>query len=202
MKHKIALVCGSPKDGESVTRLLLEKLAAQLDGAELTWIDLADTDGGDCRVLEDVQTVVLAFPLYFDSIPAHVLSWMQRIEQAVGGRAQCRVYALINCAMYEGGQCRWAAQSVSHWAARCGFQWGAALCVGGGPLLLQKKRRPLGRGLRSAVRQGVYTLAGQIQGRAEDIDQFLSPKLPRKVYQLGSTWVCRRIARQTSPKKQ
>lgn len=192
----ILLLSGSPKQADSATRMLLEALAAQLAGEHVRWFDLGLQGKEAAAALRTAQAAVLAFPLYFDSIPSHVLAWMRAAEAGAPAGSGCHVYALINCGFYEGSQCQWAAQSVQHWSAHCGLDWGQALGIGGGPMLLETGKS----GLPSPVTENLCTLAGQIRcsGAGEDI--FLSPRMSRMAYKLAGEWHWRKMARQNGLK--
>ena len=77
---EILLLCGSPKPGGSATRLLLEALAAQLAGERVRQFDLGAQGKEAAAALRTAQAAVLGVPLYFDSLPSHVLAWMRAAE--------------------------------------------------------------------------------------------------------------------------
>lgn len=192
----ILLLYGSPKRTDSATHMLLEALAGQLAGEKVHWFDLVMQGKEAAAALRTAQAAVLAFPLYFDSIPSHVLAWMRAAEAGASAGSGCHVYAVINCGFYEGSQCQWAAQSVQHWSAHCGLDWGQALGIGGGPMLLETAKS----GLSSVLTENLRALAGQIRcgGAGEDI--FLSPRISRTAYKLVGEWHWRKLARQNGLK--
>ena len=157
----ILLLYGSPKRTDSATHMLLEALAGQLAGEKVHWFDLVMQGKEAAAALRTAQAAVLAFPLYFDSIPSHVLAWMRAAEAGASAGSGCHVYAVINCGFYEGSQCQWAAQSVQHWSAHCGLDWGQALGIGGGPMLLETAKSGLAiLGVILAIRGAIQCFFG------------------------------------------
>jgi hypothetical protein len=82
---KVALINGSPKPGKGTSRKILEAVLTQLEPfAETVWIDTAvgKLPDGVCQTLASCDAAVLAFPLYVDGIPSHLLRVMKDVEMA------------------------------------------------------------------------------------------------------------------------
>ena len=86
--------------------------------------------------LADAQTVVFALPLYVDSIPSHVLRFLEKME------AYCKenglhlnVYCIANNGFIEGKQNEPLMQAFEHFCSRAGLFWGGGVGIGGGVML-------------------------------------------------------------------
>ncbi len=86
--------------------------------------------------LTDAQAVVFCLPLYVDSIPSHVLRFMEKAE------AYCRdndlklsVYCVANNGFIEGRQNEPLMQTFENFCSRAGLSWGGGVGIGGGVML-------------------------------------------------------------------
>ena len=106
--------------GEKVT----EKLRTPADHARIL------------EQLQDAQAAVFCLPLYVDSVPSHVLRFMEEME------AYCRehslrlsVYCIANNGFIEGRQNEPLMQCFEHFCGRAGLTWGGGVGIGGGVML-------------------------------------------------------------------
>ena len=80
---KISIINGSPKPGKSTTELMIEYLIPFISDNMVSvyhinrtnWDKIQFAEIGSCDVL------IFAFPLYVDSIPAHMLSFLIELEK-------------------------------------------------------------------------------------------------------------------------
>ena len=63
--------------------------------------------------LQSFDTIVLSFPLYFDALPSHLLSFLLQWEKERKRAAvKVNLYVIVNCGFFEGKQNRYALQVV------------------------------------------------------------------------------------------
>lgn len=86
--------------------------------------------------LSDAQAVVFCVPLYVDSVPSHVLRFLEKME------ACCRengstlsVYCIANNGFIEGSQNEPLMRTFEHFCSRAGLKWGGGVGIGGGVML-------------------------------------------------------------------
>lgn len=169
----IAFLNGSPKAAGSTTEkllLLLQECLADetiisLSARTLTFDNLADC-----------ETLVIAFPLYVDGLPSHLLRYLEAYAAACP-KAK-RVYALAHCGFYEGKQCHLALEMVAHFCAhtRMTYAGGAAL---GAALLTDTLPAPLTK----PFFQTLETLAQAIRTKQALLPEaYAQPKMPRRMY--------------------
>ncbi len=88
------------------------------------------------RMLESLdhsELVVLAFPLYIDSIPAPVLETLRAIAEYRSGKAPGgRFAAIANCGFIESRHNENALASCAAFAREAGYSWMGSVSIGGG----------------------------------------------------------------------
>ena len=88
------------------------------------------------RQLENADTVVFALPLYVDGIPAHVLRFMEELEQFCREKdLHFGVYCIANNGFIEGRQNEPLMQVFENFCIRSGLRWGGGTGIGGGVML-------------------------------------------------------------------
>ncbi|UQZ32992.1 hypothetical protein C2I18_05085 [Paenibacillus sp. PK3_47] len=191
---RIALVNGSPKGKSSNSGVLLEKLKPLIsEGNELSpyRVNVKPLKPEQYRELNEADVLVLAFPLYFDAVPSHLLRMMVEMEefrQQKPGNPDLTVYALINNGFYEGHQCTIAADIVRNWCSRCGFRFGMAVGHGAGEMLSSLSRVPLGKGPMKNLGRALDQLSGAILTRSSRDSLFIQPNFPRIAWRLSATY--------------
>ena len=86
--------------------------------------------------IREAQTVVFGLPLYVDSVPSHVLRFLEKME------VFCRenglhpaVYCVANNGFIEGKQNEPLMRNFEHFCDRAGLAWGGGVGIGGGVML-------------------------------------------------------------------
>ncbi|MHA6528833.1 hypothetical protein [Paenibacillus sp. BAC0078] len=189
---KISLINGSPKGGPSNSGFLLEKLKPLIsEDNELSFyrVNAKQLKYEQYREINNADVMVLAFPLYFDAIPSHLLRMMVELEnyrQNEQGNPNLIVYALINNGFYEGHQCTIAVDIVSNWCIRCSFRFGMAVGHGAGEMLNIKV--PLGKGPLKNLGTAMTQLSTAILTQSSAKSLFIQPNFPRILWRLSATY--------------
>ena len=196
----ILLVSGSPKKdsnpkkNSSASKTILLGLGQLLvDRVEpnsiVTHRNALDADLAEKAAVCDV--LVLAFPLYIDGIPGHLLSVMEKLERGNVIPDTTRIYAIVNCGFYEGEQCELALEMAQHWCARCGAVWGGGLGFGGGGGLGMMDMAPMGYGPKKNLGDELRLISDSILGGSDTGVRFAHVNFPAFMYKLGaqSGWV-------------
>lgn len=97
------------------------------------------TPADHARVLEqlnDAQAVVFCLPLYVDGVPAHVLSFMEKMEEHCKENGLSpSVYCIANNGFIEGRQNEPLMQVFENFCTRAGLRWEGGVGIGGGVML-------------------------------------------------------------------
>ncbi len=197
------MITGSPKKNSSASKSILLGLEQYLKGMNAEYIithahsldsDLVDKAAG-CDVL------VLAFPLYVDGIPSHLLQVMERMEHSHCIREHTPVYAIVNGGFYEGEQCDLALEMANHWCRRCNAKWGGGLGFGGGGGLAMMDMAPMGYGPKKNLGNALQDIANSIvSGKGWDY-HFASVNFPAFMYKLGAQSMWRGMAKSNGLKR-
>ena len=163
---KVLLINGSPRRAAASSRLVLDSLKAKL-GPECEYRMIEIAAQAEARP-EDLEAdlLVLAFPLYVDSLPAPVLAWLLsceklRAEASRSGRSlrSQAMIAAVNCGFYEGVQNENALAIVANFCARAGIEWRGGLGIGSGGMIKGVESAPENMFLKRPGSRAIAELA-------------------------------------------
>ncbi len=200
---RAVLLVGSPRTGKSTSAALGGYLMNQFSarGIETETVQIYTTFNSAERTrlafekLDRADLVVLAFPLYVDSLPAPVIAALEKIAARRANVETSQYFAAIaNCGFPEARHNHTALAICGEFATQTGMTWLGSLSLGGGEGLVHGT--PLneldGRAmpLRKSLELAAEALAnGQpIPQSARDL--FSSPVIPNWMYKLfgGIGW--------------
>jgi multimeric flavodoxin WrbA len=201
---RVIYIVGSPKKDMSTTAALLgavsERLGKKnknhepifLTTSELTPENTPEEAAKAAVLIKDADVVVIGFPLYVDSIPSHLLRFLETICQELaqeiteiddlmgsGEESRQTAYAVINCGFYEPEHMEIAADMTALWCYSAGLDYRGAVLVGAGgtgPVIAN------GKGPGSRVGKAIKTLAKAIPEGASIGTIKTGPVFPRKFY--------------------
>ena len=135
------LLVGSPRTRKSTSASLGGYLFEQLKehGVETQTIQIYTTINSQVRMdemykaIDDADLVLLAFPLYVDSLPAPVIAALEKIaEHRENNQPPIRFAAIANCGFPEAHHNDTALAICSEFARQNNFAWMGSLALGGG----------------------------------------------------------------------
>lgn len=192
------ILVGSPKGRASASFLLSSRLAdalrqcgvAATDGFVHPALRSADETGRILDAFETADLVVLAFPLYVDSLPAPLIGLMEtaaaRRSRGASPAGMPRLAAIVQCGFPEARRCDLAVAICRLFAERTGMAWAGALSMGmGGQLAGGIEKLPGGGAhILRALDMAAESLAkgGDVPAGATAL--FAKPLAPRRVYTL------------------
>ena len=201
---KVALINGSPKVNNSASKALLEDLKCYFsEKAEIVEFGFHKTSisGEILEELGKVDAWVLAFPLYVDGIPAHLLSCLIQLQQASLQNQNIHIYGIVNCGFYEGIQAEPALRILQNWCTKTGTIWGAGMGIGGGGALPMMPKMKLGQGPKAPIEKAMSMLADKmLRGEAHE-NMYVSVALPRFMYKMGAQFGWRQAIKANGGKK-
>ncbi len=201
---KALLLIGSPRSrsaSESLGTYLTERLAARgWECSRAKALTVTTSERRTDALLADVSSsdlLVLAFPLYIDSLPTPLLRVLQLLaeKRAGGGR---RLAAIVNSGFPEGAQNDTALAICRRFAAEAGFEWAGGVALGGGGAVAGKRLQEAG-GLVARVMEGL-DVAAEALAEGRDIPESASrlvskPLMPSWLYILGGAFGWYQLAR-------
>jgi len=189
------ILTGSPKGRKSASFALASKLAEGLleNNVSVSHEPVhagLRTEEGTRRLLDAVDgtdLVVLAFPLYVDSLPAPLTRLLELVAERrtrVASPGTPRLAAIVQCGFPEAHQCDTAVGICRLFADRTGMRWAGALAMGmGGSIGGDIGRLPGGgKHILDALKMAAESLAKGGAIPVEATTLFAKPLMPRWMY--------------------
>ena len=189
------ILTGSPKGRKSASFTLASKLAEGLRENDVSVSNelvhaCLRTEEGTRRLLDAVDgsnLVVLAFPLYVDSLPApltQLLEFVAERRTRVASPGMPRLAAIVQCGFPESHQCDTAVGICRLFAERTGMRWAGALAMGmGGSIGEDIMRLPGGgKNILDALKMTAESLAKGDAIPEAATARFAKPLIPRWLY--------------------
>lgn len=185
---KISLINGSPKVKGSSSGIILDELKGYFDGHSVTEYALHAADRPTQLQLETwarQEALVLAFPLYVDGIPSHLLRDLIEMEAYFKNNPSgLMAYVVVNSGFYEGKQNKNALDMMKSWCEKAHVKWGQGVGIGGGGILAGLSNVPSGHGPRKNPSNALRELAQNVTETRSAEDIFVSPNFPRFLYKV------------------
>ena len=137
MMEKTVLINCSPKQKLSVSGFLMKCAGVLIRGKkEYFHLRTPADHPAILQALKGAGKVVFVTPLYVDSIPSHMLPFMQEMEELCRGNGlRLKVYVIANNGFIEGKQNEPLMQVMENFCARSGLTWCGGIGIGGGVML-------------------------------------------------------------------
>ena len=139
----LAFINASPKPKNTVSGALLTDLARFLrpqPAPPVFRLPNAKPNPKTLTALAEYRAVVLAFPVYLDAPPAHLLAALNPLDSAL--LPGTPVYTLVNCGFYEGQQTAGCHRVIQNWCQKNGLCYAGGVGIGGGGSVWLLKRVP------------------------------------------------------------
>lgn len=206
------LLSGSPRGKKSTSYVTLEYLQRQLEErGHLSELFVLSNASKDEAILKRIRAsiisanhVVLAAPLYVDSLPSHVIEFLEKI---VSGRNSMSLQntpkftAIINSGFPEASQNILALEICKQFSREAQFEWMGGLPFGGGaaidgtPLELSGFR---GRHVRPAIELLADAISNNEVVPESAIELMNKPVIPKRLYIMASQSRWKRIAKRNN----
>lgn len=206
--HCAVLLNGSPRTSKGTSAALGGYLFEKMNecGVESKTIHWYSSINSPERMkqffatLDMADLVVLAFPLYVDSLPAPVISMLEQIADHRKGKFNfARFAAIANCGFPESRHNETALAICSEFTHSAGFEWMGSLALGGGEGLvhgtplneLDGRALPIKKSLEIAAEALV---AGKPIPESA-LELMAKPSIPNWLYRFIGTWGWKQQAR-------
>ena len=196
-RHVLLLV-GSPKPSESTSEALGSHILNRLSqkGFSTTTVNLprclkSEKEIDDLyREWQKATLIVLAFPLYIDSLPWPVVKAFELLNERFAGNIESNrkgFVVVVNSGFPEQAHNTLAVEMCRFFAVKTGLEWKGGLALGGGPMVqgqsLNGAHGPLKR-LMDALDMTSESLASGGSVPAEASQLLSRPLIPRGLYLL------------------
>jgi len=159
----VALLVGSPRGpnsaSNSIGTCLVEKIEQRGIPYEKVYIcqclSADEKKAALLRLVDESNLIILAFPLYVDSLPSQVIETLELIAEHVKGKqdlAEKSFVAISNSGFPEAKQNIIALAVCRLFANQVGFKWSGGLSTGGGEMISGQPFSELGGRVRSKMK--------------------------------------------------
>jgi hypothetical protein len=199
----IILINASPKRKDSASGVALQYLRGFLKSQSVVEYSFTGPKLPEGFQLGDQDILVIAFPLYVDGAPSHLLSCMEEIEKRIKDeKRKNRVYAIANCGFYEAKQNAIALAIMENWCERSYLQWQYGLGISGGGMLSLLQKESGAKGPMRNAAEELKTLANSIcQNAKKQENHYVQPNFPRLLYKLAAEMEWRHMIRSNAGKR-
>jgi hypothetical protein len=198
-EKQVLLLVGSAKRPRSNSQALGVYLCGRLEAegyrtetALLSRAQRSETGQAELLAASDrAGLIVLAFPLYVDSLPYLVVKALESMadhRRSRDGVAVQRLVCLVNCGFPEAHHNDVALAICRRFAAEAGFRWAGGLALGGGEALGGQSPAARGGMTRHVVEALDLAAAALARGEevpAEAVQMISRPLIPARLY----TWM-------------
>ncbi len=197
--RRAALLVGSPRARKSTSyslaSFLLAKAGLREEAIAVVLLQSAMSTAEKRlameRAVDGADLVVLAFPLYVDSLPAPAIAALEHLASRRPSGASKRLVAIANCGFPESSHNSIALGQCELFAGEAGLAWAGCLSLGGGEGLVEGKPvAELGRRARPIVEVLERAAESLAHGGAitRDIQApWDKPLMPIWIYRLAGT---------------
>ncbi|NYT11476.1 MAG: NAD(P)H-dependent oxidoreductase [Methanomassiliicoccales archaeon] len=198
---KALLLVGSPKgngsNSYSLGSFLMKKLSE--NGVETTTMMVKDMLGSEGRIkdmlreIDITELIVLAFPLYVDSLPAMDIKLLQIISEHRSGSTDKKGFIpIVNCGFPEVHHNGTAISICRNFASRANLEWRGGLSLGGGMAIASRPLEETGgvtRNIIKSLKMAAQSLAMGEPIPKESEERMALPVAPKWIFiRVGNRW--------------
>jgi len=188
---KISLINGSQKTGESNSGIILERLNDLIkEKHDVKTYKIYQNIFNNEMFMDIIlgEIIVLAFPLYVDSIPSHTLKMLKEMETLIKKEQpkDLIIYVIINNGFYEGKQNHIAFEIIKNWCEHSGIKFGGGIGQGAGEMLGFTKEIPVNKGPFNNLGRALHSLVAKMELKEIFEIKYLSPYFPRFLWKIMS----------------
>lgn len=185
----VALINASPKVKGSSSGILLndlkECLGNKVDIEEIC-LRTSKITAEVIEKLKKADTWVVAFPLYVDSLPSHLIACLKQLEKMTWKNKNLNIYGIANCGFYEGNQAEPALNVLKNWCAKAGCAYKGSLGIGGGGAIAVSGNMSAKAGLRANIFKAMKKFADRIVKKEGEVNKYATVAFPRFIYKIAA----------------
>lgn len=175
---KLTVFNGSPRFKQSSTKIIIDEFAAgflETDGNTVETEYLVRTKDADrfVQAFQETDQALLAFPLYHDSMPSIVKTFVESLEPLKGRAGNPRMLFSIHSGFAESIQCRYVERYMRKLADRLGSECAGAILPGSVHRLEQMPA------MAAKPKLKAYRELGRVFGETGELDEALVVKLAK-----------------------
>jgi multimeric flavodoxin WrbA len=204
--RRVLMLVGSPRGSASVSAAIASHLEGLLTKRGLTvstvWVGKSLRSDGERKALAaglcSADVVILATPLYVDSLPAPVTEALEVLARGRASAVRPRLLAVVNCGFPEAVQTETALAICRLWARSAGLDWIGGIGLGAGGMFAGKPLAELGgraRALTRGLALAADAIARGVVAPEEALRLARTLTIPPWLYRFFGDWGFRQEAR-------
>jgi multimeric flavodoxin WrbA len=191
---KIKIINGSQKVGKSNTGIILDQLNDLIKEKHEVKNYNSGINNFTNEMLKDIifgDVIVLAFPLFADSIPSQTLKMLIELEKIVKQEETNNlvIYTIVNNGFYEGKQNHVAFEIMKNWCEHTGIKFGGGIGQGAGEMIGETQDIPITKGPFNNLGRALQKMIEKIELKEPFGIAYLSPYFPRFLWKFTATRV-------------
>ena len=177
----ISTICGSPKVGGSNSELHLKQITKTLSDEHIIHsynINKQLLSKDELEIVRNSDVLVIAFPLYIDGIPSHLLEQLIVLEEEYRNNPHkdTVLYVISNNGFFEGIQNQCALDIMKNFCTRAGIRYGQGIGCGAGEMIggMLHIITPTGKGPLTTYGKSINKMVNNISLLKSDEDMFIT----------------------------
>ena len=156
--RKLVIINGSPRGEKGATGVVVKDMEGFIPkDMEAKFLCFSgdgldeSLDDSEKEALFEADILLFAFPLYVDTFPSNLLYCLRDVEKEKAkfkNGSDIKVYAFVNCGLYEGFQSAISIEILKNWIIAMDFKFGMAVGFGGCGALPGAKKQLPGEGIK------------------------------------------------------
>lgn len=190
---RINIINGSPKLGDSTSKIMSNYITSAISQGNVVRhynIKSINIEDNLLREIMSCEVLIFCFPLYVDSIPAHLLNLLVKLEILdFPQNNDMKVYCIVNNGFFEGIQNHIAIKQMKIWCKTVNITWAQAIGIGAGEMIPFICDVPLGHGPNKNLGNAIQNMSSNILNYKTGEDIYISPNWSRFIWRLQAIFM-------------
>lgn len=196
---EIVFINGSPKAKKSGSEYFLERIENELNlsnnNIKISKINIKDRSNKeeDFKLIKDSDMIVIAFPLYVDTLPSAVIEYLEEFDDWINLRGykvdKIKLYGVVNCGFYEGEQTKIAIKILKNYCSSLGLKWAGGVGIGAGEFFSGSPNIPWQAKIKENARLALDSIKDSIlKEECMKKEVFVTAKLNKRVFLIAGSY--------------
>lgn len=173
---KILIINGSPKISNSNSEVLVNKLNTYLN-ADTIQINIKNYKENFTDIINNYETLIIAFPLYVDGIPSHLLETLTNLK--INNK---NIYSIVNCGFPESIHTKQGLDIIRNYCAYNDLNYKGGLGIGGCGGLSEMTKNKLLKFTNININKYIKELSDSILSNKKFENILTTTNIPNYIY--------------------
>lgn len=173
---KSLIINGSPKTSNSNSEILVNKLNDYID-ADVIQINSKNYKQDFNDIINNYDTLIIAFPLYVDGIPSHLLETLTNLK--INNK---NIYTIVNCGFPEGVHTKQGLDIIRNYCIHNNLNYKGGLGIGGCGGLNEMNKNKLLKFTNKNINKYIKELSYSILNNKDFKNVLTKINLPINIY--------------------